>query len=96
MLVRRLFDSGEHDVRTIPMRGTFGDRVWKKNDGDGVAISSGVPHDNSGSNSSSSSSSNNNNNGMYDDMKLTHTDPLYMNILSSFRGIRDAAACHFQ
>jgi hypothetical protein len=26
---------------------------------------------------------------MYDDMKLTHTDPLYMNILSSFRGYND-------
>jgi hypothetical protein len=26
---------------------------------------------------------------MYDDMKLKHTDPLYMNILSSFRGYND-------
>ena len=97
MALVRCTEEGEQDVMTIPERGSFCNRVWKgrhhhhldnntkqpsctamKNDTnvDGPsesAIASCIEYDH----------------GMHDDCKLTYSDPLYTNILSSYRGYND-------
>jgi len=78
----------------IPERGSFCDRIWKGrrpnnqqacslNDGNGSgdsslatasAVARGMDYDHD---------------GMHDDRKLTYSDPLYTNILSSYRGYNE-------
>ena len=71
-------DRGERDAMAIPKRGSFCDRVWKG--GLGGARANVVD---------SAAASPNYDDGMHDDLKLTYSDPLYVNILSSYRGYND-------
>jgi hypothetical protein len=72
-------DRGERDAMAIPKRGSFCDRVWKGGLGGARANVVG----------GSAAASPNYDDGMHDDLKLTYSDPLYVNILSSYRGYND-------
>jgi len=61
----------------VPARGTFCDRVWKKQDGK-ASISSSVL-------ASTLATSE----GLTDDLNLTYFDPLWANILSSYKGYNE-------
>lgn len=78
--VGRSEDRGERDAMAIPKRGSFCDRVWKG--GLGGARANVVGGD-------SAAAPPNYDDGMHDDLKLTYSDPLYVNILSSYRGYND-------
>jgi hypothetical protein len=90
MSLARCNEEGEQNAMMIPERGSFCDRIWKGrhldkktaygNVGNSLAIASS---------SSSSRGINGNDHGMHDDRKLTYSDPLYTNILSSYRGYND-------
>ena len=84
MTVKRAKDHGEHDAMTVPDRGSFCDRIWKGGrDVRGTIRDVGVGGD------SAPTAATNYDNGMHDDLKLSYSDLLYVNILSSYRGYND-------
>jgi len=68
---------GNDYASLVPARGSFCDRVWKKQDGKASGSSTLV--------STRATASE----GLTDDLNLTYSDPLWANILSSYRGYNE-------
>ena len=67
----------ENNVLDVPDRGSFCDQVWKKGARSGT------------SSASLSAAAVTSSNGMADDLNLTYSDPLWANILSSYKGYNE-------
>jgi len=70
---------GNDYVSLVPARGTFCDRVWKKQDGKASTSSS----------TSLAAARATTSEGLTDDLNLTYSDPLWANILSSYKGYNE-------
>ena len=70
--------NGNDYASLVPARGSFCDRVWKKHDGKASASSS-----------TSVSARATISEGLTDDLNLTYSDPLWANILSSYKGYNE-------
>jgi len=71
-------DGNDDSASLVPARGSFCDRVWKKQDGK-----------TSTSSSTAVSARATTFEGLTDDLNLTYSDPLWANILSSYKGYNE-------
>ncbi|KAL7541970.1 hypothetical protein ACHAXR_012696 [Thalassiosira sp. AJA248-18] len=79
MTARRCVDC-VNDVLVAPKSGSFVSRIWKSSEHHGIPSAADADP---GSQAAASDT------GMYDDLNLTYCDPLWANILSSYRGYNE-------